>query len=388
MPNALKYDLPATKEIKGVEIFATGRWNGQTFNEADLDEMARAFEETGAQIVPPLKLGHDKVQDLAQKAGMPSIGWATRVYRQGSKLLADFSNMPAKVYELVKAGAYRKVSIELWRNMAVGKKVYPMMLKAVSLLGADTPAVQTLDDIIALYSAAGTAEGFDAEAAAETFEMEKNKSEEEPMPKNNEQLQAELDTKTTELSQALEKITKLEASAQEGETFKAKVAELTQAKETLEKTNGTLTAEVAELKGTVRKFSLETLRAQAKTKTQELLEGKKITPAQTGMVEASLFQALQTPEDQKFSVEDGKDEAGKEKTKDVNAFEFQVALFSKGTIGVNTEGASETGAPAQAEAQLDAVAKKIQEEYSAAGRQIPLKDAMIEAEKRIKGQQK
>lgn len=137
--------------ITGVEVFAAGKWNGDEYTVADLDEMVRAFNENKARIKPSLKLGHDPDQKLLQKDGYPAAGWIGRLYREGSKLVADFVDMPEKIYELVKRRAYRKVSSEIYWNIEVAGRKYKRFLSAVSMLGGDMPAVGCLDDIMALY---------------------------------------------------------------------------------------------------------------------------------------------------------------------------------------------------------------------------------------------
>lgn len=77
----------------------------------------------------------------------------SRVYREGDKLLADFTDMPTAVYEMVKAGLYRFVSVELLKNVQAGTREIPWVLDAVALLGADQPAVGTLNDLQSLTMA-------------------------------------------------------------------------------------------------------------------------------------------------------------------------------------------------------------------------------------------
>jgi hypothetical protein len=72
------------------------------------------------------------------------------VYREGSKLLADFTDMPTSIYEMVKSGRYKFVSVELLKNVTAGTRVIPWVLDAVALLGADQPAVGTLKDLQSL----------------------------------------------------------------------------------------------------------------------------------------------------------------------------------------------------------------------------------------------
>lgn len=143
------------KKIEGVEIFSAGTWNGDKYDASDLDEMVRAFDETKGSVRPYLKLGHDKKQVLLQKDGLPAAGWVDRVYRKGLKLLADFSDIPDKIYDLIEKKAYRNVSSEIFWDISIGEKKYKRMLAAVALLGADTPGVMNLDDILAMYGIKG-----------------------------------------------------------------------------------------------------------------------------------------------------------------------------------------------------------------------------------------
>lgn len=96
----------------------------------------------------PLKLGHNGDQPLTD--GQPALGWVSRVYRDGRKLLADFIDMPTSIYEMVKAGLYKFVSVELAKNVLAGTREIPWVLDAVALLGADQPAVGTLKDLQSL----------------------------------------------------------------------------------------------------------------------------------------------------------------------------------------------------------------------------------------------
>jgi len=137
--------------IPDVEVFSAGTWNGDAYTEEDIDLMVKAFNETKEQIKPYLKLGHDEKQELLQKDGLPAAGWISNLKRVGKKLVADFTDIPDKIYQLIKNKAYRKVSSEVYWNLEVNNKKYPKLLSAVSLLGANMPAVQNLNDILSLY---------------------------------------------------------------------------------------------------------------------------------------------------------------------------------------------------------------------------------------------
>lgn len=145
--------------LKGVDIFSAGTWNGDKYTVEDLHEIVAAFNETKVGVRPYIKIGHDKDQDLIknekdfpQRDGKPAAGWIDRVYVEGQKLKADFSEVPKKIYDLIQKKAYRKISSEMFWNIKLNNKIYKKMLGAVALLGANTPGVMNLDDIIAMYS--------------------------------------------------------------------------------------------------------------------------------------------------------------------------------------------------------------------------------------------
>ncbi len=123
-------------ELKGIEVFAAGIHNGDPYTTNDLDSMVTAFKEAG--ITPPYKQGHTK------DPGAPAIGWIKNLYRAGSRLLADISDVPKEVYDAIKARRFGTHSAEVVWDAEVGGKKYPKFLKGVALLGADVPAVPNL----------------------------------------------------------------------------------------------------------------------------------------------------------------------------------------------------------------------------------------------------
>ena len=144
-----------TRNLVSIEVFATGNHRGDPYTEADLDNMVRAHAEIGGHIKPYLKLGHSKNQALVQADGWPAAGWVTNVKRSGQKLLADIRGVPRKIAELIDLGGYKRVSSEVYWDLKVGDKTFPRVLRAVAMLGANTPVVKNLDDIRALYAAEG-----------------------------------------------------------------------------------------------------------------------------------------------------------------------------------------------------------------------------------------
>lgn len=146
---------PATAQTYTVddwEIFAAGKWNGDAYSASDLDDIVQSFNEIGGKLKPYLKLGHDDKQKLLQKEGYPAAGWITGLKRVGEKLVAKVEGIPAKIYSLIQSKGYGRVSSEIFWNTTVEGKRYRRALKAVALLGADTPEVSVLDDFINLYT--------------------------------------------------------------------------------------------------------------------------------------------------------------------------------------------------------------------------------------------
>jgi hypothetical protein len=140
-------------KMKGVEVFAVGRWNGIEFTHADLSQMAEAFAKLKDVHKVPLKFGHNAEQPVTD--GKPALGWVTDMYVRGSKLLADFDDVPDVVHKAIDKKLYRRVSIELSIGVKYKSDRLPFVVDAVALLGADIPAVNTLADLNAFLSRDG-----------------------------------------------------------------------------------------------------------------------------------------------------------------------------------------------------------------------------------------
>jgi hypothetical protein len=151
-------------ELKNVEVFAEGTWVGSAgpmkWNRQDIQDMIKTTELLISKklIKPPkLKLGHSSTQIANKKDGAailqgqsdgdPKLGNVSNyVIGDGennkAKLLVDFINMPDIVYEAMVNDLYTDVSAEV-----VYYNGYGWYLSAVALLGADIPAVKTLEDL-------------------------------------------------------------------------------------------------------------------------------------------------------------------------------------------------------------------------------------------------
>lgn len=194
-----------TVEIKNKEIFAAGTWNGDKYTIEDLDNIVKAFYELKGRRDVPLKLGHDEKQELLQRDGYPAAGWVAELRREGKKLIADFVKVPRKIYELIQKGAYRRVSAEIiwnYKDSETGK-VYPRVLSAVALLGADIPAVTSISAWSALYNDVLE----QSNIHLYTFDNEKFEEEEEKMKL--EELQKEIETLKEQLKELKDFVTEL-----------------------------------------------------------------------------------------------------------------------------------------------------------------------------------
>jgi len=147
------------KSIDGVEIFRVGTWNGDSYDEKDLDNLVENFEKLKNKQAVPLKIGHSESQKELKKEGLPAAGWVTGLKRVGDRLVAMISDMPKKIFELVKRKAYKKVSAEIYPIYKDGEgNKYDKVLRAVALLGGEIPAVEGLSDVLSLYHGEGEQE--------------------------------------------------------------------------------------------------------------------------------------------------------------------------------------------------------------------------------------
>ena len=149
---------PITEDFKGVELAHTGTFNASTgkvtFTRQDFDDMVDASLALKGKVDFPLKLGHNEGQKLLQEDGLPAAGWIENVRREENTLLADFMKVPEKIAAIIKGGGLRKRSIEAMRNVELAGQRFKFVLTGVALLGEEMPAVDSLDDIAALYTAA------------------------------------------------------------------------------------------------------------------------------------------------------------------------------------------------------------------------------------------
>ena len=144
-----------TVDIPAVEVFSEGTWNGDLYTHDDLQTMVDAFPLVGFE--PTIKAGHPDGQEDEKKArlvfGAPALGYAKRIWINGKKLFAELKQVPKRFADLVKAGAFKRISAEIFWNYThetSGQK-YPRVLKSIAFLGAEIPALTDLAAIESLY---------------------------------------------------------------------------------------------------------------------------------------------------------------------------------------------------------------------------------------------
>jgi len=128
-------------DLKSVEIFRSGTWNGIRFTDRDLQDMVDAFGEVG--FTPPLKLDEGNGRETHSDGG-PAYGWVEGLRKEGDRLVADFRDVPDDLIELIKKRRFDSVSAEILPDFKRGEKTYRRVLSAVELMGASIPAVAGL----------------------------------------------------------------------------------------------------------------------------------------------------------------------------------------------------------------------------------------------------
>lgn len=354
-----------TYDIKGVEIFAAGDWNGDTYTEADIKELADNFPATKEYLQPYLKLGHSEDQTLLAEDSLPAAGWISNVYKKGTKLVADFVDMPQKIYDLVKAGAYKRVSSEIFFNVTVNGKQYDKALKAVALLGGETPAVQTLEDIYALYQLSSSVRAYAKEAEVRAYHYDPAQVKEGSMPPELHQpphpgavpphgappvgpVHPAVAPPNPAQAHALppaqpaqphpepdgdECMKQLAKAHMDMEAMSAKMAQMAPKQEALAQEAEGYKKELAEARAELKKFKTEAKRKEIQVKVNALIAAKKIVPSQSEALETLLFNASEG-EVKKFKVGD------KEMDSEALVLHF---IESGSGVGLNTAPKSELG---------------------------------------------
>ena len=140
--------------MKYFEVFKAGVYPQGKFTKKQIAEIASNYDPKFCEA--PITIDH-------QQSG-PAYGWVQDVKAENDKLKVCFKDVPEEFEKEVNAGKYKKVSVELYRNLE-GKGAY---LKAVSFLGAAIPQVKGLEEIKFMESEADTYE-FESEDETQQF---------------------------------------------------------------------------------------------------------------------------------------------------------------------------------------------------------------------------
>ena len=145
-------------EIKGVEIARAGTWKARTgkvtITDAMIAKLEENFKKLGKIIKPCFKLGHTMDQIFTQDDGQPALGWINHVYQMGQSLFADFVDVPEGLIECIQKGFFDPLSPEFYNDVTemsgyseMGIEADGPALVAVSILGAEQPAIKVLEGL-------------------------------------------------------------------------------------------------------------------------------------------------------------------------------------------------------------------------------------------------
>ncbi len=219
--------------MKYFEVFKAGTYPQGKFTKKEIAQIAKNYDPTFCEA--PITIDH-------QQSG-PAYGWVDDVKADGEKLKVSFKEVPKEFEQAVNDGKYKKVSVELYRNLD-GKGAY---LKAVSFLGAAMPQVKGLEAIKFM------------EAESDTYEFEGVNEDNKPEKFSEQDIEdlkkqvSDLETQVAnfrENNKKLETIKslkdKISALNDEVATFKEKA----QGKEEIEK-------ELSDIKNSIKKREFE-----------------------------------------------------------------------------------------------------------------------------------
>ncbi len=183
--------------MKFYEVFKAGKYPQGTFTKKEITAIAKNYDPKFCEA--PITIDH-------QQTG-PAYGWVENVKADGEKLMVSFKEVPEAFEKDVNEGKYKKVSVELYRNLE-GKGAY---LKAVSFLGAATPQVKGLEPIKFMEAEADI---YESESVEETEQF----SEEEIV---------ELKNQVAELENQLAKFKENNKKLETIKSLKEKISSLT-----------------------------------------------------------------------------------------------------------------------------------------------------------------
>ena len=100
-----------TVECKQCEIVSAGDWEASTgkvgLTENDLDEMIENFNSGVRDVY--INLSHDEnlTKKVKDNLNVLALGWVSKLYRKGKKLLADFKQVPEDLKQVLEESEQR-----------------------------------------------------------------------------------------------------------------------------------------------------------------------------------------------------------------------------------------------------------------------------------------
>ena len=117
-----------------MEVFRAGDYGPRgSYSEEDLERIASDY-------APGL---HEAPVTVDHRQDGPALGWVRGLRRAGRLLLARLGGLDCGFLENLKAGAFKKRSVEIYRKLETTGRPY---LRALTFLGAGAPVVKGLAD--------------------------------------------------------------------------------------------------------------------------------------------------------------------------------------------------------------------------------------------------
>jgi hypothetical protein len=126
-----------------VPVFRAGSYHdgAAKFSQADVEQIAATYDPDAHQA--PNAIGHE----APPSGNAPAYGWVQKLYLKGDELWANLQQVPKEFVEWIKAGAWKKRSVEIYdeaHSPIPGKKY----LRRLVWLGAQPPEVKGLADAV------------------------------------------------------------------------------------------------------------------------------------------------------------------------------------------------------------------------------------------------
>ena len=130
---------PSEHTISNVEIFRAGDYGeAGEYDNDDLDQIVSSYQAAFHEA--PVTVDHEQHG--------PALGWIAGLRRIGSSIFADLQRIPEEFYDLLRQGAYKKRSVEIYLSGSeTFKEAGGFYLRAVTFLGASAPRVKGMADI-------------------------------------------------------------------------------------------------------------------------------------------------------------------------------------------------------------------------------------------------